>query len=153
MGEYRVGHLMRPDREWEVWDDRFPRDDEGAHFNPLYERWVAFHPALEFEIQNTDHASLEDALAYIRLMEKLYAKELAEHRTLKVGDRVVPRRNMRGFAYKSHVGRDDLVVLYAHPDDPKLVGVGPIGNDPNLPHSSSRGWLAYLAEDLIRVDG
>lgn len=79
---YRPGHLMRPDREWEVWDDRFPRDDEGTYINPLNERWVAFHPVLENEIVNTDHASLEDALAYIRLMEKLYAKELAVYRAL-----------------------------------------------------------------------
>ncbi len=65
----------------------------------------------------------------------------------KVGDRV--KALVHDFA--PHEGRDDLVILYMGQD--AGYGVGPAGNDPDMHHSSQKGWLWYLPEEVGPVDG
>ena len=68
----RLGHIQRPDREWEVYNAKFANrfgDD----------RWVAYHPA-DDRLSADGFDSLEEALDHVAVMESLHADRLERWR-------------------------------------------------------------------------
>lgn len=84
---YRPGHLLRPEREWEVWDERWLRGlpNEPREGWETDDRWVIHHP-IENDFEpgvcfcDLDFPTLNDALVFIAQFEVDYAEELAEWR-------------------------------------------------------------------------
>lgn len=83
---YRPGHVLRPSREWEVWDERWLRGgSERRNGVDTDDRWVIHHP-IELAgaacFCDLDFESLNEALAYIAQFEADHAVELAAYRAL-----------------------------------------------------------------------
>lgn len=75
----KIGHWARPDREWEVWDERYDRST-GERRELSREGWTAFHPYDGIQQAHAPFPSLEDALDYIAVMELVHADELEKWR-------------------------------------------------------------------------